>query len=649
MTDRASAPVVFLAFANHDDDHLPLLKKESREVMRALRELDRKGHIRVHREESAEASEIFEALSAFHNQVAIFHYGGHANKSALRLEDVTADSSGIAGLLGDQATLQLVFLNGCGTRPQVEALLDAGVSAVIATSVSIRDDKATEFAIRFYQALGNRRTIQQAFRLAEDYLVATYHDERGPGTVPLRDLPAAVADPAGETLPWALYVANDRKEEVLGWRLPSYRTVGLPSELREYIGTSFVANRYVVLTLDEMARYNPDIYDQMTEMRDGVRVRRDSRVYPELVIRNLPWPIGSQIRLLQVYDAADPARLEHLLSTYLRTTHLLHAITLSDLWQACRDGRMSVPDGLATGHPMTRETFATFDFLDATASIVHAMLGQDVLPYIAEMERLTEQWRDPSAPIRAAHAFLEGLRIRESRGAVDLDTEGYATAEEAVARLLLDTAFLCRYRMLTVRGIGVQAPRFDAVTYDLDMGPLNVPDGSSLGLYQDSSHRRKPAHANSSSVVLVRDEDLIEGALNLSPFVMDKNTFVLGRAGHATNRDRLAHLFMLAYEEGDRVVYHSVDHSLQGALTDPKDQVHTGMTEADFAEGRNVRAAAPGGAFGLNARFGVSTTAGTVERREVFRQLADQYAGREVFGQLADQYAGFKADVVGGG
>src|SRR4029079_8343683 len=161
-----STPVVFLAFSNDASAHLELLKKESKDVFSALRDLDRQDFIKVHREESADLDELFDSLVSYKDRVAVFHYGGHADGMTLRMEGGAAHAAGMAQLLGDQPNLKLVFLNGCATRPQVEQLLAAGVKAGIATSVPIRDDKATEFAARFYEALASRRTIAQAFEVA---------------------------------------------------------------------------------------------------------------------------------------------------------------------------------------------------------------------------------------------------------------------------------------------------------------------------------------------------------------------------------------------------------------------------------------------------------------------------------------------------
>ena len=116
-----TTPVVFLAFANDDSAHLQLLKTESSEIWHRLADIDRQEFVKVHREESASVDELFEALVRFKDRVAIFHYGGHADGTMLQLEGGAGHANGIAGLLGEQTNLKLVFLNGCATTPQVDS------------------------------------------------------------------------------------------------------------------------------------------------------------------------------------------------------------------------------------------------------------------------------------------------------------------------------------------------------------------------------------------------------------------------------------------------------------------------------------------------------------------------------------------------
>ena len=623
-----STPVVFLAFANDADAHLDLLKAESKEVLGALRDLDRQDFVKVHREESADVQEIFDALVSFKDRVAVFHYGGHADGMTLRLEGGAAHALGIAGLLGEQTNLKLVFLNGCATRPQVEKLLAAGVKAVIATSVPIRDDKATEFAARFYQALAGRRTIGQAFALAQSFLQTKYGDVREVGVVTLRgvDMGDSATAAAGDAIPWGLYLKEASADEVLNWKLPYYQAVGLPQDLIQYIGSSFTANRYIMLVLDEMARYNPDIYTQMMEQRGGESVKRDSREYPELIVRNFPWPLGSQIRLLRQEDSPGAERLEHLVSAYVRTSQLLYYILLSNLWEQCRLKKIQLPPGFDAGLKLDARAFASFDFLAKTIDLYRLFHDQGVAPYVAEYERVAETWNDAAAPLQKAHAYLEQLRAELQSGAPTTDLEQRClTAEQALSVVLRAAAFLASYRMLTVRNISVEATRFEAVKYELDLGPLNAVDSSALSLYQDVARRKKARLSNSQSIVLARDENKLDDCLNLSPFIIDKNTFVSVRKGEGTDTARLAHIFMLSYLESGRLVYLAVDHGLRYALENERDRVHTDMTREDFTEGRNLTpsAAAPD-PFGLGATLGTQPEAPVPGGVKVFQVLRDQ-------------------------
>ena len=139
--------------------------------------------------------------------MAIFHFGGHANGYQLLLESAAgkpaaADAGGLAAFLAQQRGLQLVFLNGCSTERQVQGLLDAGVSAVIATDQAIDDAVATAFAARFYQGLAGGAAIGAAFGEAEAAM------QIQPGSK-FRDLGAAAEE--RQTRPVALAAAVEAR------------------------------------------------------------------------------------------------------------------------------------------------------------------------------------------------------------------------------------------------------------------------------------------------------------------------------------------------------------------------------------------------------------------------------------------------------
>ncbi len=627
-------PLIFFAYANDADEHLNLLKEESRMLFRALEELDRKEYIKLYREESAQSKDVFDGFTRYKDRIAIFHYGGHANGTHLRLEEGASDARGLARLMGEQENLKLVFLNGCSSKGQVQTLFDAGVKAVIATSVPIEDRKATEFAQQFYEGLAHKRSIGQAFDLATAYLRTRYGDSVN---VRYRDFLIDFSQKLkGKTesteVPWGLYIKEEHREEILNYKLPYYRPIGLPKDMIQYIGKNFSANRYIMLVLDEMCKYNPDIYSQMIEQRGEEMAKKDSRHYPGLIIQNFPWPIGSQIRLLRLYDKPNVERLEHLLSTYIITSQVLYYILLSDLWEQSRAKEAKTK---WKALQQSKENYASMDFL-AQVVPLYDQLSAISVPFVSEYEILVAALKDKDNPLNKAHAFLEGLRakIQSDPPFSDLDTLCQKT-EQAVSLILRSASFLAAYRMLTVRNIMVERPRFEKLAYELDMGPLNAAQGIDLNLYQDPASRRKESFADSFSVILVDNENIIDQALNLSPFIIDKNTFVQMKKSETTEQDKLAHIFLLAWEEEEKLFYTAIEHSFFTALEKESDQIHTQMSMEDFTEGRNLKKEKEEDDFGFD--FGLEEEADKGETEE---------AAVKVFQLLQDQYDMLKADLT---
>lgn len=227
MTDNRNKPVIFLAFANDRDDSVGYLRNlpdESRRLRDVLEHAEQAGLCEVIVRSNSTGTDIFKVFQdpRYRNRIAIFHYGGHANGYQLLLESAegkstAADAGGLAAFLAQQRGLQLVFLNGCSTQQQTEGLLDANVPAVIATSRSIDDQVATNFAYQFYQGLAGGATIGTAYNEAEAYVQTA----KGANT---RALYFGNQDVSKEQLeadrwPWNLYLRQG-SELTDQWNLP---------------------------------------------------------------------------------------------------------------------------------------------------------------------------------------------------------------------------------------------------------------------------------------------------------------------------------------------------------------------------------------------------------------------------------------------
>ncbi|MEL6254453.1 MAG: CHAT domain-containing protein [Bacteroidota bacterium] len=622
-----SKPLIYLTFANDPDAHLDLLKEESKRLFNALEEPKRKEYIEVEREESAELDEIFDYFTRNKDKVAIFHYGGHADGSRLHLEGGGGNAKGLGTLLGEQKNLKLVFLNGCSSKGQVEELFAQGVKAVIATSVPIQDSKAVEFAEQFYEALAYRRNIGHAFKLAAAFMKSRYNE--GP-EIQYRAYIFKRGEPIKAELPWGLYIQKEYEDEIKNWKLPHYQKISFSKDLIQYIGQSFSSNRYIMLVLEELCRYNPDIYAQMFEERGGEKVKKDSKYYPEIIIRNFPWPIGSQIRLLRVADEANIERLETLISTYLITGKALYYILLSDLWNHVRKSKISLPTEFKSGFPMNKEAYQQFDFWAGMKRIFHLFKTKEISPFVEEFEEMIIGWREED---NQAQAHLENLRKELQFGETPADMVASSTlAERALALLLKKAAFLARYRMLTVRNINMEKTRLRTLTYELDMGALNALEDRGLGMYMDEANRRKLAVSHSHSVILTVNEDRLDDSLNLSPFIIDKFTFAqaVNKTKQLSNKE--ARIYLMGWEDEEKLYYLTVDHQLYQSMRNEhqEDLIHTDIQASAYQEGKGEKK-------GMEDAFGAFGD-------DPFAEAESEDNSPKVFESLKDEFETFKLD-----
>ncbi|MDX2071719.1 MAG: tetratricopeptide repeat protein [Haliscomenobacter sp.] len=163
---------------------------------------------------SAKSGQLVSTLTQCQQELLIFHFGGHADGEQLQFRDAGGQVAGLAENLSLHPQLKLVFLNGCNTQAQAVQYLDAGVPAVIATTCSIADGQAMQFAKVFYTALTKGHTLEEAFSRAKGSMKlkdgVTYEDEI------LNWREVRLREEQIVEMPWRLYVAGD---EVLGWKL----------------------------------------------------------------------------------------------------------------------------------------------------------------------------------------------------------------------------------------------------------------------------------------------------------------------------------------------------------------------------------------------------------------------------------------------
>lgn len=220
------ASKILLAFANdwtEDRRRLRRLMAEGKAITGALEALVARGDLSMTLPVlNATTRDVVRAFQEHRNRVQLFHFGGHADGTALQFERedgarTDASAAVLAHFLGKQRGLVLVFLNGCNTAPQVKLLRSSGVKAVIATTAAVRDDVAAELARAFYAELIHR-PLREAFETALEAVRLQHGDDPNASRrdvvkgLPGRPMAVGAED---ARLPWIL----DCDPSVARWRL----------------------------------------------------------------------------------------------------------------------------------------------------------------------------------------------------------------------------------------------------------------------------------------------------------------------------------------------------------------------------------------------------------------------------------------------
>lgn len=204
-----------MAFANDKDAYLENLEREEKEIHDRLQPLIDNDILQVYIRGGVVIEDIYEQFDNYRDRIVIFHFGGHAESTHLVLKNEIANANGLAELFSKQKNLKLVFLNGCSTKAQVEYILKLGIPSVIATSVKINDQKATDFAIQFYQSLSSGASLKESY----DTAVARLKTEAESTDIQFeyRFLGAISSLNSINENPWGFYSDN---KEIENWKLP---------------------------------------------------------------------------------------------------------------------------------------------------------------------------------------------------------------------------------------------------------------------------------------------------------------------------------------------------------------------------------------------------------------------------------------------
>ncbi len=543
----AFEPVIFLAFANDQDEHLPILDEERKIIQRHLISLENQQYLQLFVEPNASIDSIAEYLREFQDRISIFHFSGHANSSKFIDEALYGNQGGIVELLAAQDNLNLVFLNGVATVDQVRLLHDAGIPLVLATNVGIMDAIAKEFSDIFYRSLANDYTIEEAFHASASYLqmkgeekIEIYHNYYN------RD---------SYNLAWGLYV-TDEGQKYLDWKIPKVASnvisIGRGGErFRPDISVESLNKDLVTTIANTISPFSKEIIFYLEKAKLGNSPQfRDLR---RSVIDAFPSPIGNFLRKIIISKDLNTNYLKRILDLYQFVISFLTITLVSQLWdEILKDKKIQISERLSEDlsrafDERSRGTRASYFNADLLQKLLSFFSANRIEPFMSELEELWQLIQSGDS-VFSAFRFFESLdrQLTIQRIAPEEISSYCIQANAQLRKLTEDLGFLARYTMATTKTIEVKMPIAGEPKFSHNLVFLN---NVTAGLMDDV--QTSESHLHNNAVVLLKGENNFRSFLNLTPFIIDEN---------ALNKSLNSKLFILQYRERGSYVYQFIDN-----------------------------------------------------------------------------------------
>lgn len=503
-------PVALTIYANDQDAYLEMLEAEQHAIDDALTTLDDDGFIKLHKESFTSSNRLIELAIRYHGRIILLHYAGHASGTQLSLKGGGGHQKGLAQLLKG---IPFVFLNGCASNGHVEALLDNGVKAVIATSVAIGDSKALEFSSHLYQMLAKGHTLGEAFDMAKQGLELK-HGEKTPSVG--RGLKIR-RNQEKNVFEWGLYTAQ---ENIYNWKLPNEVYYSELEKVKDFNNEHLLKpNRYLVKNIYKQIRKYSDAAQRIRLERQNIQPKPNFSEGVQVIGESYLTPISEELRRLFTPERSksfDVKRLKQILSVYQRTIKLLSYILLSQIWRDIRRLKLTEEDRqkIQVFFELDEYTYPSFDDYEFIRFLKNLLDKNKETYYMPEMAELDT---NDDSEFSKSVFFLTELQDEIHAIQAELVEKTCQKAEEKLTQVLKDLYFLVKYKLLVVKRINILRIKNQSPIYLHDIIML---DNNKNNTQPDGTMVFEP-YTDSDAVILFKEK--ANQGLNLAPFVIDQN------------------------------------------------------------------------------------------------------------------------------
>ena len=273
----------------------------------------------------------------------------------------------------------------------------------------------------------------------------------------------------------------------------------------------------------------------------------DPRLLGDIVIKNFPWPIGIELRRLFSASMRHPdrMRLDQIFKTIERTVQFISFVMICQIWKDKKEKKLEISEKLSKDFQGRILILSMGNYTWLIRAICSLIKERSVVWFLPEMgDNLDNKFL-------AALDFWVPERNEVGHYQINLTQEEIERRcveyEEKLSYILQRIAFLCRYKLVSIREIKVNHPKNQLAKFNHIVDILNSSDSDFT-----AKEMEEDKFAESHSVLLMKSLKTLDEYINLSPLIIDTNSEVID---NKEKFDIKKDIFMYTKFRNDHLMY----------------------------------------------------------------------------------------------
>jgi hypothetical protein len=296
----------------------------------------------------------------------------------------------------------------------------------------------------------------------------------------------------------------------------------------------------------EMLKHKPSL-QKMLILEEEDEETLDPRMLGDIVIKNFPWPIGIELRRLFSASMRQPdrMRLDQIFKTIERTVQFISFVMICQIWKDRKDNKIEISENV-TKDFQSRIMVLSMGNYTWLIRAIGSLIKEQSSPWF-----LPEMGENFDNKFFAALDFWVPERNDVGHYQINLTQEEIQRRcveyEEKLSYILQRIAFLCKYKLVSVREIKVNHPKNQTAKFDHIVDILNSSDSDFIAKELEEEN-----YSESHSILLMKSLKTMDDYLNLSPLIIDTSSEIID---NKEKFDIKKDIFMYTKFRNDHLMY----------------------------------------------------------------------------------------------